>query len=204
MNGIRTRIGLEIFLFCSVALVSTNAQSYNIATVAGGGPRNGALATSIAVSFWPAGNTVATDAAGNLYVASEYENRIFRVGLDGTITIIAGNGSPGFSGDGGPATAAQLNRPISVAVDNSGNVYIGDIGYRVRKVSGGIITTVAGNGISGSTGDGGPAINASIATCESLAVDGSGNLYIGDGSRQSERSAAEQSVPLGMTQTDSR
>ena len=82
---------------------------------------------------------------------------------NGTITTVAGNGEYGYSGDGGPATSASLYGPSGVAVDSAGNLYIADQGNNViRKVSGGTITTVAGNGIEGFSGDGGPATSASL------------------------------------------
>ena len=127
---------------------------------------------------------VALDAAGNLYIAEFGNNRIRKVGTNGNISTIAGTGVSGYSGDGGAATSAQLNGPQSVVVDGSGNVYIADTGNnRVRKVgSTGVITTVAGNGIAGFSGDGGPAINAQVGNPSALAVDNVGNIYIADGS----------------------
>jgi sugar lactone lactonase YvrE len=99
----------------------------------------------------------------------------------GIITTVAGNGTSGYSGDGGPATSAQLWGATKVAVDGAGNLYIVD-GYneRIRKVSAatGVITTVAGNGTSGYIGDGGPATSAELASPEGVALDGAGNLYI--------------------------
>ncbi len=86
------------------------------------------------------------DSAGNLYIADTGNNRIRKVS-NGVITTVAGNGIAGFSGDNGPATSAQLNYPMGVAVDSAGNLYIADVGNnRIRKVSNGVITTVAGNG----------------------------------------------------------
>ena len=96
---------------------------------------------------------------------------------------MAGNRTAGFSGDGGPATKAQLSAPSGSAVDNSGNLYIADyVNLRVRKVStNGIITTVAGNGGSGFSGDGGyAAINATFLGPQGVALDSAGNLYIAD------------------------
>ncbi len=99
----------------------------------------------------------------------------------GTIQTIAGNGTPGYSGDGSPAVAAQLNGPKAVAVDAIGNVYIGEAIGRVRKVApDGTISTVAGTGTFGFSGDGGPATAAKLTLPSGLAIDGSGNLYIAD------------------------
>jgi len=98
-----------------------------------------------------------------------------------TITTTAGNGTQGFSGDNGPATSAELSSPYAVAVDSAGNLYIADLNNnRVRKVSGGVITTVAGNGTTGYSGDNGPATSAAIFNPFSVAVDSAGNLYIAD------------------------
>jgi uncharacterized protein (TIGR03437 family) len=122
---------------------------------------------------------VAVDAAGNLYIAEESNSRIRKVS-NGVITTVAGNGTPGFSGDNGPATSAQLNDPQSVAVDAAGNLYIADGGNaRIRKVSNGIITTVAGNGDGEYSGDNGPATSAQVSPT-GVAVDAAGNLYIAD------------------------
>jgi sugar lactone lactonase YvrE len=129
---------------------------------------------------WP--EAIAFDRAGNLYIVDGDSHRIRKVAPDGIITTFAGNGERGFSGDGGPATAATLRFPAGVAVDASGNVYISDQGNaRIRQVNtAGVITTVAGNGIEGMSGDGGPAIQASLFEPERLAVDNGNNLYIAD------------------------
>ena len=122
---------------------------------------------------------VAVDSAGNLYIADTYNHRIRKVS-NGVITTVAGNGTAGFSGDNGSATSAQLNYPYSVAVDAAGNLYIADYGNnRIREVSGGVITTVAGNGTQGFSGDSGPAVNAQLSEPVSVAVR-AGNLYIAD------------------------
>lgn len=98
-----------------------------------------------------------------------------------TIVTVAGTGTSGFSGDNGPATSAQLWNPAGVALDSSGNLYIGDsANNRVRKVAGGTITTVAGNGTAGYLGDSGPATSAEMATPCGIGFDTSGNLYIAD------------------------
>jgi len=124
---------------------------------------------------------IAVDGKGNVLVADFGNNMVFRIAPDGTLTVVAGNGTLGFSGDGGPATSASLAYPRGLALDSAGNVYIAEsLSSRIRKVSGGIITTVAGNGIFGYSGDGGPATSASLDSPEGVAVDTVGNLFIAD------------------------
>ncbi|MEJ5370332.1 MAG: hypothetical protein WHT08_18640, partial [Bryobacteraceae bacterium] len=125
---------------------------------------------------------MAVDSAGNVYIADTSNHRIRKVTPSGTITTVAGNGNAGFSGDDSTATAAQLYFPNGVAVDSSGNLYIGDSrNYRIRKVTpSGTITTVAGNGNAGFSGDGGPATEAQLSYVRGVAVDSAGNLYIAD------------------------
>lgn len=132
-----------------------------------------------------AASSLALDAAGNLYIADLGNHRIRKVVPNGTITTVAGNGTRGYSGDGGPATSAQLNYPRAVAVDSAGNLYIADRdNLRVRRVdSSGIITTFAGNGRAGFSGDGGPASNASFSydlIDAGVSVDPANNVYIAD------------------------
>ena len=116
---------------------------------------------------------------GNVYIADSNSARVRKVSPGGTISTFAGTGTPGFSGDGGPATSAKLAFPGGVAVDGKGNVYIAE-GGRVRKVSrGGTITTIAGTGkLGGSSGNGGPATKARLDAPDGVAVDGQGNVYI--------------------------
>jgi streptogramin lyase len=111
----------------------------------------------------------------------------------GIITTVAGNGVQGFSGDGGPATSASLRSPEGVAVDGSGNVFIADTGnQRIRRVDAatGIITTVAGNGVQGFSGDGGPATSASLSRPFGVAADSFGNLFTADTENQRIRQVA--------------
>lgn len=125
-------------------------------------------------------NDVAVDAAGNLYIADRYNNRVRKVSTTGIITTIAGTGTAGYSGDGGPATAALLNTPATLAIDAAGNLFIADYSnYVIRKINTtGVISTVAGTGVSGNTGDGSPATVATIGLVNGIAVDLTGNLYM--------------------------
>jgi TonB family protein len=155
------------------------AQSGTATTDASPGlPVNGALATTQSIDR---PSSVAPDGVGGFYVSSPNLNRIYHVAADGKIRLAAGNGL-GFGGDGGPATAALLNHPHSLAVDSQGNLYIADTrNNRVRKVTAaGVITTVAGNGEKGFGGDGGQAASAQLGSPFDIAVDSAGNLYIAD------------------------
>jgi len=175
-----------------------------ITTVAGDGfgsySGDGSAATS-AELYLP--RAVALDATGNLYIADAQNNRIRKVAAaTAIITTVAGNGTYGYSGDGGPATKAELNGPFGVALDASGNLYIADFGNnRIRKVAAatGIITTVAGNGTAGYSGDGGPATSAELIEPQGVAVDGAGNLYIADLANERIRKVSAVSTPLNET-----
>ena len=171
--------------------MTSNNVTEIIATVAGGGstyiqpgqsgPAKEARLNSV--------TDVAIDSAGNIYIADGLQGWggqfVWKVDSSGIISIIAGNGQQGFSGDGGPATEASLGAPESLAVDNSGNLYIADLtNYRVRKVdTNGIITTIAGNGQPGFSGDGEVATEAMLYYPRGMAVDTEGNFYIAEAGR---------------------
>lgn len=125
---------------------------------------------------------IATDADDNLYVLSRGHSKILRVGEDGIARRIVGTGVAGFSGDGGPATEAQINFSNHLVVDDAGNLYVADTGnQRIRRVStDGIITTIAGDGTRGYRGDGGPAAAARFSGPAAIAIDFEGNLYVAD------------------------
>jgi trimeric autotransporter adhesin len=181
---------------------TSSPTAYIINTVAGGGPNNlAALKASVA---FPSG--IAQDAAGNTYIATGYFDQVLtgdggspfalsvgqsvlRVGTDGNLTVVAGNGTQGYSGDGGQATQAQLNDPSGVSVDNSGNIFIADTDNCViREViaTTGVIQTVAGNNYLcvypgyNYSGDGGKATQAQLGFTRGVFVDRSGNIFIAD------------------------
>jgi sugar lactone lactonase YvrE len=126
---------------------------------------------------------VALGPDGSLYIADSLNHRVRRIDAAGVIATVAGTGTPGFSGDGGPATAAQLDRPRTLAFGPAGILYVlEDEGHRIRRIDpvAGLITTVAGTGHEGFSGDGGPAVLACLDNPRGLAADRLGNLYIAD------------------------
>ena len=126
------------------------------------------------------------DAHNNIYFGDHNNHRIRKISATGIITTIAGNGTPGFSGDNGPATAAELYYPSGVTMDTLGNIYIADMyNQRIRKVdTSGIITTVVGNGTAGFSGDNGPATLANIRYPKDVYIDKNGNIIITDPDNQ--------------------
>jgi len=170
---------LPVVLCALVLPWIASAQTYTISTIAGGGLPVNIPGTSASLDYGEP-RYVAVDRTGNVFF--EDQNMVLRWdAVTGVLTLVAGNGTTGFSGDNGPATSAQLYGPTGVALDSSGNLYIADAGNnRIRKVSTGVITTVAGNGTSGFGGDNGPAIIAQLNGPEGLAVDSAGSLYIAD------------------------
>jgi len=125
---------------------------------------------------------VATDGRGRLIIADTYNHRVARVQRNGSLTTFAGTGHAGYGGDGGPATGASFDVVAGVAVGPDGSIYISDhVNLRVRRIArNGTVQTVAGNGQPGFSGDGGPAVLASISAPVGIAVDRAGNLYIAD------------------------
>ncbi|MFF3007804.1 NHL repeat-containing protein [Kitasatospora sp. NPDC057940] len=184
-----------------------------VTTIAGNGQAgfagDGGPATAARINS-PIG--VAVDGGGNVYIAEYAGHRVRKVDAGGVITTVAGTGTPGYVSDGGPATATPLNTPKGVAVDDAGNVYIADsANHRIRKVApDGVITTVAGDGIAGYAGDGGPATAARLYSPGGVVLDRTGNLYIADTGNARIRGvtsaattgSAWQDTPLRVTQTN--
>ncbi|MGA7961118.1 MAG: hypothetical protein WCA33_05435, partial [Candidatus Acidiferrales bacterium] len=168
-NNVIRRVDASTQIITTYA--GTSAQGYS----GDGGP-----ATQATLGY-PVG--VATDASGNVYIADSNNEVIRFVNNDtGIISTIAGTGTPGYAGDDGPATSALLNYPAVVAVDSSGNLYIGDTDNAVvRKVNANnVITTIIGNHAYGFGGDGGPAVSATLTNPFGLAVDAAGDVWVAD------------------------
>lgn len=164
------------FSLCAAAqgIITTFAGNGNVASSGDGGQATQASMGRV--------DSVAVDSLGNVYFPDESFHRVRKVDANGVITTFAGTGSAGYSGDGGPAVQASINTPTGVCLDAQNNVYLNDLSNRrIRKITPqGIITTVAGNGTLGSSGDGGPASAASFNIPIRCAVDNTGNLYIVD------------------------
>jgi hypothetical protein len=158
----------------NVGIISTFAGTGTL-----GYSGDGGQALSATFSFPCA---VATDAAGNVYIADYGNNCIRKVSPNGVVITIAGNGFYGYYGDGDVASVSELASPTAVALDAAGNIYIADyMNYRIRKINtAGTISTIAGNGISGYVGDGGLADTTELQGPIGVAVDASGNVYISD------------------------
>jgi uncharacterized protein (TIGR03437 family) len=179
-----------------------------ISTVAGKGwggadPGDNIPATQ-ALLMYP--TDVAVDASGNMYIADSQRCEIRKVDTAGIITVVAGNGTEGYTGDGGLAANAEIGCPNSVAVDSSGNIYTGtERESAIRKISpSGIISTVAGDTEEGFYGDGGPAVKAVFDWPEGIAVDAAGNLYIADSSNQRIRRISLDGIIETIAGSDSR
>ena len=182
--------GIKAGIICWLLAVGSTTTGYaqTIRTIAGNGATgflsgayggDGGPATA-ALLYYPGG--LAYDAIGNLYVADSRNHRIRKIDGTGAISTFAGTGVSGYSGDSGPASAAEMGYPESMCIDGSGNLYVADKWEAVvRKIdAAGMITTVAGTGTYGFGGDGGPATAAMLDNPSYVAVDGAGNLYICD------------------------
>jgi uncharacterized protein (TIGR03437 family) len=166
---------VSLVLFATAAI----GQTYTVTTFAGVWLPENLPGTSVSLNQI---GGVAVDPAGNVFLSLPQYSAVMRLdATTGILTRVAGNASNGFSGDNGPAVNAQLYGPTGLALDLAGNLYIADTdNRRIRKVSNGIITTVAGNGASSAAGDGGLATSAALPNPYALAVDATGNLYISD------------------------
>ena len=142
----------------------------------------GALESRVAREASVGGTGVAVDPLGRVYVADQRNHRVYRINVDGTLSTIGGTGTEGFSGDGGPATVAALRQPTDVAVDAAGRVIVADNGnHRLRRIDvDGSITTIAGTGAEGFSGDGGPATSAALRSPRGVAVDAVGRVLFAD------------------------
>ena len=186
-NGMAIRtstIGLVAVVVAAAFLLvvmSTHAEAGDITTVAGGGVGDGGIPTLAALTS-PDG--LAIDSHDNIYIADGAAHRIRKIDVQrNVITTLAGTGNPGFSGDEGPASAAELSWPFGLAFDDDDNLYVADSGnHRIRKIdlATGIITTVAGSGVQGFEGDDGLAVDATFNSPHGVDVDRHGNVYIAD------------------------
>jgi hypothetical protein len=185
MKYLYSRLASASMLMLLLTLITFSSSAQNISTVAGIGTSSfsgdGGLAT-VAELAQPV--DVVRDGSGNVYICDQGNHRIRKLTYStGIISTVAGSSTSGFSGDGSAATSAKLFYPSGIAVDGSGNIYIADQGnHRIRKVTAatGIISTIAGTGVSGFSGDGSAATAAQLANPVAVAVDGSGNVYISD------------------------
>ncbi|MCE3226791.1 MAG: hypothetical protein K0S32_1342 [Bacteroidetes bacterium] len=166
--------------FSALVLLTSIVRSQNISTIAGNGlpSYSGDMALAINCEVHSP-NDVEVDKLGNVYIADRNNSRIRKINTSGIITTIAGNGISGFSGDGGPAVSAVLGRPTGLALDTAGNIYFVDNdNNRIRKINtSGIITTIAGDGTVGYSGDGGNALSAKLNVGWGIGVDKAGNVY---------------------------
>lgn len=147
-------------------------------------------------NFYGTRHGLAVDAHGNVYIADSYNRRIRKIDTNGILSTFAGNGTVGFSGDGGPATNAAINVPMAVVIDADGNLLLTDSwNHRIRRVTpDGIISSIAGTGEKGFAGDGGPAIAATLNTPTYLAINPAGELHFHDGERQRIRKVTRTGI----------
>lgn len=185
MNNNFSNLAFQVVVVCVlIVFTGLSVRAQNIVTVAGTGYAgfngDGKIATLAEID----GQTgAAIDPEGNVYISDFNSNRIRKISVSGIITTVAGTGTPGFSGDGGPATAAKIFGPMGLALDKSGNIYFADnYNQRIRKIdmANGNIATIAGSGESGFAGNGAPATLAKFQSPEGIAVDANGNVYVSD------------------------
>jgi len=162
----------------SVAIASNTVTAY--ASDQSHAERYGGIVSEIDVPFTLFDGELATDSEGSLYAALPHANQVIKIDQNGIYSIFAGTGDDGFSGDGGLAVNASLNRPQGIAVAPDGTIYVADTdNNRIRKIDAqGIITTVAGNGGTGNSGNGGPALLAELAKPRSIAISPDGSIYV--------------------------
>src|SRR5262245_30697113 len=174
------RIGFSV-LWLALSSATLFSQSSTVITTFAGPPLpvNGVQAIAQAIGDVA---SVIPDGAGGFYFASFEHHRIYRVNASGTLTVVAGTGAGGFSGDDGPAALAQLNNPTGLGLGPTGDLYIADtLNHRIRKVSAaGLIVTVAGTGTKGFGGDGGPATAAQLNIPTDVTLDAANDLFIAD------------------------
>jgi len=191
VTGGRVATTAALFFLISTALLGqgilTVTPGRTVSTVAGTGILGSTGDSGQAVAATVANPAaVAYDATGNLYLADAQNHVIREISKAGIITVVAGTeATEGYSGDNGPATSATLDSPTGVAVDANGNIFIADShNHRIREVSSGTITTIAGTGTAGFSGDNGAATSAQLALPSAVAVDSTGNIYIADTNNQ--------------------
>ena len=188
MSGIAATAAGDVY-FCNGPQIRKVSASGIITTVAGGSmygySGDGGPATLALINLI---HSLAVDLSGNLLLADRMNNRVRKIDAAGIISTIAGTCATGSSADGIAARVADITQPNTVTVDNSGNIYFADFTYRIRKIdAAGILTTVAGTGTAGCTGNGGLATAAQVWVPASIAVDAAGVIYLSDGECASTR-----------------
>src|ERR1051326_788621 len=175
----------SVVALCTFVCVPPLLQAQRVITTIAGAdwlfPGDGRPAINAPLSGALFGLDLAFDQKGNYYIADGDNLMIMRVGADGILSVVAGTGINFSSGDGGLAINACITTPVAIAVDRQGNLYIAEVANLIRKVTpDGIITTIAGDGEAGFSGDDGPAVDAEFNMIGGLAVDAAGNLFVAD------------------------